>query len=116
MRAINAPSGREALVLSEPFRQPGVADESEGNGNDCRPEDAACDALQHFHEGDQREAGPKPEDQGTQGDGHHTGRHQQSFRPHGIYELAARHLTDQTGDAAYAKGKPDVLGSPLPGR
>jgi hypothetical protein len=48
----DAPGGREALVLSEPFRQPGVADESEGNGNDRRPEDAACDALQHFREGD----------------------------------------------------------------
>ena len=99
MRAINAPSGREALVLSEPFRQLGVANQSEGNSNNRRPEDAACDALQHFREGDQREAGPKAEDQGTQGDGHHTGRDQQTFRSHGIYEFAAGHLTYQTSDA-----------------
>jgi len=66
--------------------------------------------------GDQREAGPKAEDQGAQGDGHHTDRDQQSFRSHGVYELAAGYLTYQTGDAAYAKDKSDVLGRPLPRR
>jgi hypothetical protein len=112
----DAPGGREALVLSEPFRQRGVADQSEGNSDNRRPEDTACDPLQHFREGDQREAGPKAEDQGAQGDGQNTGRDQQSFRSHRIQKLAARHLTNQTGDATYAEDKPDVPGSPLLGR
>src|SRR5215831_180437 len=49
--------------------------------------------CKNFRESDQREAGPKAEDQNTQGDGHHTGRDQQSFRSHGIHKRAARHLT-----------------------
>ena len=61
--------------------------------NHRRPEHTACDSLQDFGEGDERKAGPKPEDQDTQGDGHYTSRHQQAFRPHAIHELAARHLT-----------------------
>jgi len=112
----DAPGGREALVLSEPFRQRGVADQSEGNSDNRRPEDTACDTLQHFREGDQREAGPKAEDQGTHGDGNYAASNQQSFRSRGVYELPAGHLTYQTGDAAYAKDKPDVLRSPLSGR
>ena len=47
----DAPGGGEALVLSEPFRQTGVANQSEGNSNNRRPEDATCDALQHLREG-----------------------------------------------------------------
>src|SRR6516164_9953898 len=112
----DAPGGREALVLSEPFRQLGVADQSEGNSNNRRPEDPACYPLQQFCEDDQGEAGPKAENQGAQGDGHHPDRDQHPFRSHGIYELAAGHLTYQTGDAGYAEDKSDVLGGPLLGR
>ena len=63
-------------------------------------------------ESDQREAGPKAGNQNTQGDGHHAGRDQQSFRPHAIDERATRHLTNQTHDAPYAQDKPDIFGGP----
>jgi len=108
----DAAGSREALVARKPFRQTGAADQSEGNGNDRRPQHAACESLQNFRESDQREAGPKAEDQNTQGDGHHTGRDQQSFRPHGIHKRAARHLTNQTSGPAYGEGKPYVFGGP----
>jgi hypothetical protein len=57
--------------------------------------------LQHFGDSDQRKAGPKAEDQNTQGDGYHTGGDEQSFRTQSIDERATRHLTNQTGGSAY---------------
>ena len=41
----NAAGCRETLVLSKPFRQPGVANQSEGDSNDRRPKDTAGDPL-----------------------------------------------------------------------
>ena len=108
----DASGSREPLVQSKPFRQPGVTDQPKGNSNDPGAKHGSCDPLQHFGESDQREAGPKAEDQNTQGDGHHAGRDQQSFRPHGIDERATRHLANQTGRSAYGQGKPDVFGCP----
>jgi len=89
-----------------------VTDQSQGNSNDPGAKHAPCDPLQHFGESDQLEAGPKAEDQNTRRDGHHAGRDQQSFRPHGIDERATWHLAKQTGGAAYGQSKPDVFGCP----
>jgi hypothetical protein len=93
-----------------------VADQSEANGNNRRPEHAAGDPLQHFCEGDRREAGPKAEDQDAQGYGQYSGPDQRSFRSHSIHKLTAWHLTKQTGGAANAQDKSDVLGGPPLGR
>ena len=77
------------------------------------PSTPPCDPLQHFGESDQREVGPKAEDQNTRDDGDYAGRDQQSFRPHSIDEPASRHLTNQPRSAPYGEGKPDVFGCPL---
>src|SRR5262249_19055418 len=81
-------------------------------GYDCRPEHAACDALQDFCQGDQCEARPKSKNEDTQRNGHHTGGDQQSFPPDHIHEFAAWHLTSQTGDAAYSEDEPNIFRGP----
>ena len=61
----DAARSRETLVLSEPFRQRGVADQPKRDSNNRWPDNTPCDPLQHFGKGDRREARPKAEDQGT---------------------------------------------------
>ena len=93
---------REALVLPKPFASAAWPTNPRVMATTAGPRTPPVIPCNTSARVDNREAGPKAEDQDTRGDDYHTDRDQQAFRSHSINKLAPWHLTDQTGNAADA--------------
>ena len=98
----------EAGIATEPFAKRGMADETETDRDDCRPEHAACSGVHDPRRHHDCEAWPKRKPKGTCADPRDRNSRDEFCRAHGIDECAARHLRHERDQGAHRQDEADV--------